>query len=209
MLSLSMQGLLFNFGTLFLGVNVFGLALGMGLLSLWGFCQPVLTYYLFFGKDIFKAFHYMLEKTLPFLGLSFENLISILILIVIIKVLIAVLIAVWSYSKSADTYDEMLVLKSRSVQVKPSDLSPLKGALLDLAKPIFLFSLFITGIFFCYTEDEKAQIIWALMRPLGIGFIFFYFSRTLTLEKWLLRLEQGRFRKFSLAAKEALKKIKS
>jgi hypothetical protein len=209
MLSLSMQGLLFNLGTLFFGVNIFGLSLGMGLLSLWGFCQPVLTYYLFFGKDIFKAFHYMLEKTLPFFGLSLENLISLLLFIVILKAVTAITIAIWSYSKASELYEEKLLSSTQSVHVKTNDLPPLKGALLDLTKPIFIFSLLITGVFLYFTEDKKAEMIWALMRPLGIGFIFFYFSRTLTLEKWLLRMEKGRFRNFSLAAKEALKKIKS
>jgi hypothetical protein len=46
------------------------------------------------------------------------------------------------------------------------------------------------------------------MRPIAVGFLFFYFSRTLTLDRWLERTRGGRFESFGYACQAALERIR-
>ncbi len=210
MLSLSMQGLLFNIGTFIFGETLFGLSVGMVLLSFWGFCQPVLTYYLFFGADLFRALEYMLEKSLPYHHLSVHDLTLLLIGLIIIKALLGVLLVFFARNRKGIAFQKRLEeIGLGKLQQGTHIRGPLFVLVLrDLFRPLFLASLLMTGLFLYFTESEKAEIFWMMMRPVGIAFIFFYFSRTVTLERWLSHLEGGRGRSFALAAKKALSKIK-
>lgn len=199
MLSLSMQGLLFNLGTLF-GVNPFGLSLGMILLSFWSFVQPVITYYLFFGDTIVDLAKFIYEKSLPYGG---EYL---LYGVIMAKALTAVILAMiaWKNKGHSLTQDKFLEHKPLPQKQGP----PLLLALKDLAHPLFLLSLLGTGIFLYFSHHSMSEIIWKLMRPLALGFIFFYFSRTLTLDKWLKKLHGGKWESFALGCEEALKNLR-
>lgn len=220
MLSLSMQGLLFNAGVLSLGINPVGLSFGMALLSLWSFIQPLVTYYLFFGDKLFSAAEYLYEKTLPYHNLKPENLLYIFLTLVVVKMILACTIGIiaWRirgkkiYGKN---YDEELIrlAREKGIQVgapkKENSGNVVWLAFKDLFRPIFLISLLMTGLFLWFSQSDHAQIGWYLLRPIAIGFIFFYISRTLTLDRWLIRMEKGRFRSFSLGCQSALAKIRS
>ncbi len=93
MLSLSAQGLLFFFGEFLLGSNLAGWMLGMALLGLWAFVQPLITYYLFFGGELFRALAYLLEKALPRIGLEPTQLWWIFGAVVGVKILAGVALA--------------------------------------------------------------------------------------------------------------------
>ncbi len=218
MLSLSMQGLLFNLGVISLGTNPVGLCFGMALLSLWAFVQPLITYYLFFGEKLFSAAEYLFEKTLPYHNLKPENLLYIFLALVISKMILACVLAILSWRIRGKTiygknYDEELIAiaKEKGVRLGESRVSPKNAAWLafkDLFRPLFLISLAMTGAFLYFSQSDHAQIGWYLLRPVAIGFIFFYVSRTLTIDRWLMRLEKGRFRSFSLGCQTALAKIR-
>jgi hypothetical protein len=207
MLSLSMQGLLFNLGTLIFGVNPFGLSVGMVLLSFWSFVQPLITYYLFFGDKIFNAAEFIYKKTLPFHGIEAQNLIWFFLGIVVLKAIFAVYLAIvaWRNQGMNQLQDR---LASISVSKKATLGHPAIMALKDLLKPVFLLSLIMTAIFLYFSQHKLAEIIWYLLRPVAIGFIFFYFSRTLTLDRWLLRLHGSRFEVFAKGCELALSKIR-
>src|SRR5688572_22233186 len=55
MLAISSQGLLFSLGCILLGPNFLGCLLGISLLSLWAFAQPILIAYVLFGSVLFQA----------------------------------------------------------------------------------------------------------------------------------------------------------
>lgn len=218
MLSLSMQGLLFNLGVAALGVNPVGLSFGMALLSLWTFIQPLITYYLFFGEKLFGAAEYLFNKTLPYHGLKAESLLFIFLGLVFLKMLLAIGLALYSWRVRGKTiygkdYDRelMRLAREKGIAVSTQELSSKKAAWLafkDLLRPLFLISLLMTGSFLYFSQSDHAQIGWYLLRPVAVGFIFFYVSRTLTIDRWLLRLEKGRFRSFSLGCQSALAKIR-
>lgn len=206
MLSLSMQGLLFVSG-LTLGINPVGLSVGMILLSFWSFVQPLVTYYIFFGEKLIDAAKFLYEKTLPFHGISPENLWWIFASIVLIKAIASVVLAIMAWkNQGEDSRQEKLVNFAKPKATVTG--SPLVLAMKDLLKPLFLISLATTAIFLFFSQHEWAQIIWYLMRPVAIGFIFFYISRTLTLDRWLLRLNGTRFEVFGKGCELALAKIR-
>jgi hypothetical protein len=206
MLSLSMQGLLFTFG-LGLGINPLGLSLGMALMSLWSFIQPLVTYYLFFGDKLIDSAKFIYAKTLPFLGLTEEALWWILSIVVMAKVFLGISLALVAWKKQGeDDHQERLTyyIKPKKTQHAP----PVILALKDLTRPLFVFSLGSTAIFLWFSQHPWAQILWYLMRPLAIGFIFFYISRTLTLDRWLMKLQGSRFEVFGKGCELALSRIR-
>ena len=206
MLSLSMQGLLFNIGTLF-GVNPFGLSLGMILLSFWSFVQPLVTYYLFFGKELYNAAEFLYQKTLPYHGIEVKNLFWVFTGVVTLKAIVAVVLALMAWkTKGESEYQDRFANYVVKKDIKTGH--PAILALKDLLKPVFLLSLAATTAFLYFSQHAFAEIIWYLMRPIAIAFIFFYFSRTLTLDRWLARLENGRFHTFAEGCKLALAKIR-
>ena len=183
MLSLSMQGLLFNFGIVIFGTNPFGLALGMALLSVWTFIQPLITYYLFFGKKLFTAAEYLFEKTLPYHGIKKEMLLWFFIGLIVAKMLIAITLSVIAWRTKGkgiygENYEAGLIKIARDKGAK-IDSSPSSQknivwlAVKDLLRPMFLISTAVTGFFLYISKQDYAQIVWYLMRPIAIGFIFF------------------------------------
>ncbi len=218
MLSLSMQGLLFGAGEGLFGVNMFGHALGMALLSLWTFLQPLITYYLFFGKELWEALNYLFEKTVPPTWLTLAQLGWILAGVVLLKVLAGVGLAIfaWRTRGNAAFQDKLLRLASeqgaRPVHDSgkpPSRWRALRLAAGDLCRPLFLSSLAVTAFFLFFSQHSNGERFWILLRPLAIGFLFFYFSRTLTLDRWLARLHGTRFEAFSRACQRALSELRN
>lgn len=213
MLSLSMQGLFFSVGTSLFGVNSVGLILGMIFLSLWSFIQPILTYYLFFGRNLLEAADYLFKKSLPFHGLDYSDLIIVFLIVIFLKLTFAVLLAVFAlrrlddnlYSKKIET--ELLKMAGQKKNTKKT--SPLWGAFKDLMRPLFLFSLAITGLFIYLSENNFGKTAWYLMRPIAVALIFFYISRTLTLDRYLIKLLGGPMDGFGKGCLMALNKVRT
>jgi hypothetical protein len=187
----------------------------MFLLSLWTFLQPLVTYYLFFGKELFAAFHYLFEKTVPYHGLQLSSLAWILAGIVFFKMLVAGVLALvaWRSGGKSEWQDRLLNL-AKERGVKPLEGKPARRgspailALRDMLHPLFLISLAATGFFLFFSQHDAGEKFWIMMRPLAIGFLFFYFSRTLTLDRWLSKLHGTRLEGFSRACQSALKQLR-
>lgn len=218
MLSLSMQGLLFNLGTVVLGTNPIGLCFGMALLSIWTFAQPLITYYFFFGEKLFSAAEYLYQKTLPYHNLKPENLIWIFAVLLVTKMFVACALAIIAWRRKdkslyVKNYEEEFhrLAKEKMNKAEPNApmANPVFLAIKDLFRPLFLVSLGMTALFLYFSNYDNSQIGWYLLRPIAIGFIFFYVSRTLTLDRWLIRMENGKLRSFSLGCQTALAKIRT
>jgi hypothetical protein len=222
MLSLSMQGLLFNLGIVIFGINPIGLCIGISLLSVWTFLQPLITYYLFFGKELFSAIEYLYDKTLPYHGLKPDALMWIFLGVVMAKMFAAIILAVIAWRTQGEGiygshYDEELIKLAKAKGIKFSNDEGLSTtakpaawlAIKDLFRPLFLISLVMTGLFLYFSQHDYAQIGWYLLRPVAIGFIFFYISRTMTIDKYLIKMQSGRLRGFSQACLAALARIRS
>ncbi|NOT79797.1 MAG: hypothetical protein HOP07_12455 [Bacteriovoracaceae bacterium] len=213
MLSLSMQGLLFSLGTSIFGVNSIGLIIGMIFLSLWSFVQPILTYYLFFGNNLLEAADFLFKKSLPFHGLEYSDLINIFLFVIILKLTLAVLLAIVALRRLDDNlYSQKIeteLLKMAQQKKSTQEISPLLGSVKDLMRPLFLCSLAITGLFIYLSENNFGKTAWYLMRPIAVGLVFFYVSRTLTLDRYLFKLLGGPLDGFGKGCLTALNKVRT
>ncbi len=217
LLSLCMQGLLFSTGEAIFGANLLGLSVGMALLSLWTFLQPLITYYLFFGAELWKALMYLFEKSVPYTGLSLEQLAWVLAVIVGLKMLAGVALAVfaWKTQGHAGFQDQLLRLAGEQGVSPleggeaPSRVKALRLAIGDLFRPLFLVSIAITAFFLYFSQHTQGERFWILLRPVAIGLLFFYFSRTLTLDRWLAGLHGTRGEAFARACQRALSELRA
>lgn len=184
MLAISAQGVLFSLGPVLLGINWFGLIVGMTLLCLWAFLQPLLIYLILYGKTLLDVAQYFFDQLQSIIVIQKETLLWILLSFVVLKIIVGiavVILAVKIPDAKLQNYITRLEvlgrekLEKRNAQTTGS--SPFRLALRDLFNPLFIVSLTLTAVFFFVTDQETTTIIWGLMRPLGIGFLLFYLVR--------------------------------
>jgi hypothetical protein len=209
MLAISAQGNLFGLGVLIFGNNFIGLSVGMLMLSLWAFIQPLMIYLLLFGKNLVFMAEYFIDKISRVTPVHEETLIGILVTIIMIKVVLGQVVLILSYYLSDQKfrlYEEKL-LKAR-VKSKGQQLSPLKGALKDILNPLFLFSLILLGLFFFYSKSPWSVTIWGLLRPLAGGFILFYLIRVFPIDWLSEKMKEGKFKNTGTALEKAILYLK-
>ncbi len=220
MLSLSMQGFLFNLGIIVGGKKLAGMMLGMALLSLWAFVQPIITYTLFFGTELFGALDYFYQKTLPYHFISKDDLFVLAMSLVFLKIIMGLILAVVADRSSSESiyssekmakFDKLyhvgqLALKNNN-QSENHFQSRWYLALKDLMNPLFIVSFLLTTLFLFITKPNDVALAWMVLRPLAVGYLFFYFSRSLTLERWLKNREKGALADFAQSSRIALDKM--
>jgi len=215
MLAISAQGALFNTGTLLLGGNVAGASLGGVLLSVWAFIHPVVIYYLIFGRTLIVAYTKLFKKCQAIFHFSSAQALHAIVLIVAAKAVLAVatvLLARWLPQSQVDRYQERVAGIARRSAAPVGSFEPparvpagaaARGALHDLLHPLFLISLGLTAVFFLWSENSHAALIWGLLRPLAIGFILFFGIRMLPVEPILDWMEVHGFSRFASALRFA------
>lgn len=208
MLSLSAQGLLFTLGELLFGSNLAGWMLGMVLLSLWTVVQQLGTYYVMFGPELVKAIRFVADKTFHAFGIGWTQIFWVFGVMIAVKALLGVALAfaAWRTQGESALQDRLLAMaESRGARASDERRgSSFWLAVRDLFRPLFLGSLAVTVFFLYFSEKDMANWIWVLLRPIAIGFFFFYLSRTLTLDRWLLKLHGTRGEEFAKACQRAL-----
>lgn len=212
MLALAMQGQLFFVGTLLLGHNIAGRLLGMALLCLWSFLQPVIIYLLLFGKDLKFMATYYLQKLQLFLPVTLENIASFFALLVACKILLGLILVCLVHLKKTQTLfsyqKKMLSLGRKGTKRQLHQGHTWQMALRDLTHPLFLFSMALSFIFFYFTKSHWPQRLWPILRALTLAYIMFYFSRSLNLQKIATKSSQGARSLFGKSLKVALEAIK-
>jgi hypothetical protein len=180
MISISMQGFLYMLGVLLFGSNLIAQMISMVLLSIWAFCQPLVTYFLMYGDDLPKALQYFFSK--------FPVTLSVLILIVSIKFILAALIPIINkyFSGVIQKYDEKL---DRVPEFKRDTETPaLRGTIRDMTRPFFILSVVLMICFFVLTGSSTAVVFWKTLRALAIAFLFFFLTRSSHFKKILMKL---------------------
>ena len=189
MLALVMQGLLFSIGIVLFGKKKFGQIVGMILLSTWAFIHPLITLLISFGpKQLENVVQFYTDKInvdYYFAGYAVFSVIAILFLM---KAICGLFIVQWidqSDEKKWASWQDHLISRSQKV-IGPSrnlksftqNSSPLKGALRDLLRPLFLFSFALTWIFLFVQKDSWTSFTWLALRPVAIAFVIFYLLRS-------------------------------
>lgn len=218
MLAISMQGILFNLGILLFGHTSAGRIFGASISSLWGFLQPLLIYYCIFGQALFHVFIKIEESFRNWVPMDIPSIWYLCILAVVTKVLASITITTISPKLSPSMmmqYTEKLSaakLSKKPVQNVQEKRSIRKTAVLaakDLCVWPFMACVLLSAISFLWVEGPSSSwIVWTVMRPVGIGFVFFFAMRMLPLEKVASWLEKNCFSGFGQAFRIALLKIR-
>ena len=191
MLAISMQGFLFSLGILILGNNIFGIILGISLLSLWAFAQPLLFAYLFFGEKLFLAIEKLWLDIAGKLSLSPEYGLKILLSFVILKVCLSWVVALigWKYPTwITEKYFTKIMkykdLTTKSIKNKKPQ-NAMSGALKDLLNPWMVLSLILTIAFMLLTEkSDYFQVFVYGLRVVAIAYIVFFILRAFP-KRWI------------------------
>lgn len=208
MLAIGMQGWLFTLGILFFGHSILGRLVGGILASYWAFAQPILLYGLIFGTGILTGSFKELSHLFP---ASERILLYCVGGLVFIKTLLVLAMAVKLPSSWVDKYFLKMARFTFSESKSPSSaaLSAWKGALKQIFKPLFLFSIGLTALLLFFAEGSYASLIWHLLRPLACGFLLFYGLRWIPLEKIIPRLTKNSSGLFGQALAIALNRIRN
>ncbi|MBP7845207.1 MAG: hypothetical protein KA116_10350 [Proteobacteria bacterium] len=214
MLAISVQGLLFSIGVYFFGVSLLGLILGMLLLSLWAFIQPLLFAWLIFGKTFFEGLLSIWTHFSESVGINSMSGFYLLGIFVALKLISAILVAILVWRGQLTKLDGMserisrlgeLVLLKKEASVK-KEQSPFYGALKDILSPLFIMGLLFSVFLAIYSQSTLVPMIWMALRPVAFGFLMFYFLRAFNTEK-LRNSVLMKFPKFGFILNGVLSKI--
>lgn len=192
MLAIAMQGQLFALGPLLLGTGPVGAALGVALLCLWGFLQPLLIYGLIFGSALVNVADFYLKLLNELYPISEQDLLAAVAGLVLFKIALGFIVALLAYrlpERHIEAYTRWALQRPLAPRAQSS--SPWRGALKDLLHPLFICSWLLTVIFFVFAQGAQASAIWVLLRPLAIGFLVFLGLRLLPLDAIVRRLQQS------------------
>lgn len=178
MISISMQGFLYMLGILSFGRGLFGQMLGMALLSVWAFIQPLITFFIIYGQDLTSAIAYFNEKQ--------GSLLAILYWVIAGKAIVAALVPLvlrFISDERIERYEDklanMTVAKKKRTQT---------SAWRELFRPMFLLSLALMITYFSLTGESAIAIFWKCLRALAIAFIIFYLARNPYVHKIFAKL---------------------
>ncbi len=189
MLAISVQGLLFSFGFVF-GRNIVGVSVGMILLSLWGFIQPLLFAYLVFGEKLFFALQKLWIGFAETFSIDYKYGAWLLVTVVISKLLIAVLVGIFVWRSKAE-FEIKYLTKIRNIKIASvgkKKLHPVIGAMKDSLSPWILISLILSVSFMWLNEHSSFFEIWIYsLRALALAWLCFWIIRSFPLA-WADRL---------------------
>lgn len=173
MISISMQGFLYMLGVLFLGAGLAGSMLGMALMSVWAFIQPLVTYFVIYGSDLASAIAYFSKKQ--------EGILEIIYWVIAAKAIVAASIPLLLHFVSNEKI-ERLEKKIASMSV-PNREKKQRGVLGELFSPGFVLSLALMISFFYISGDDAIVIFWKCLRALAIAFIIFFLAKNSCVHK--------------------------
>jgi hypothetical protein len=224
MLAIGMQGLLFNIGIFLFGHSAAGRVFGAAISSLWGFIQPLLIYYCIFGQALFHTFVKLEESFRSWIPMDIPSIWYVCVFVVITKVLISTtlaLLAPKTPEHAMELYAKNLaksnlvrskigkIHQSAATHVKPQLKNIAFLAIKDLCVLPFIACVLLSTVSFIWVEGAHASwLVLAMLRPIAIGFLFFFAIRMLPMEKVASWLERNHFTSLGQAFRIALTKVR-
>lgn len=207
MTSITVQGFLFAAGNCIFGFNWLGQTVGMLLLGLWAFFQPILTLYIIFGSDLLTAFMDNLGKLQKIFAVQDQTLWLLFFILIGVKCVLSVAVVILFRSKNENIVNEWIddlsqkskgsLTGHRPSLLDPADQESLSwfsrqatlGAIKDILKPFFIFSIVIMFLFFYSAGADWTTTLIGLLRPIAIGFLIFYIMRLNLVRPMLSKLK--------------------
>jgi hypothetical protein len=220
MLAISTQGFLFSLGSF---VSVY---LGMFLLCLWPFLQPILMYYFLFGQTLIKAVMSSYQKLNDFSSILANSLLGTYLLVVGLKILLG-LGLVWATRRSLklpffDFYLEK-ALAHKPVGRNFKSTNPFVIYFKTLFSIPFLISLGLVFLFFIYsgvgaetqgshaTQTEiqnQVAWIWIALRPFAVLFLLVFVLPYLPILRLTRSMRSVRVQSFLQILAETQKRLR-
>lgn len=212
MLAISVQGFLHGLGIMVFGPNLLGVLVGMALLSVWAYIQPLMIFYLMFGEDLIFMAEYYTKKLSRVFDFDPANVLYILLAVVTVKVILSQVVGLLAALVPDEWYRKwegtlLSKVNKRKISTDNQQGSPLKLALRDLFNPLFIATYSITLLFFFFVKSPFSSTIWIALRPLIVGFVLFYLVRLLPLDKILAGGNPSHFKSSLKRAVDYLKAL--
>lgn len=208
MFSIAMQGFLFwIFNSLF-RKNIVGQLLGGFFLALWSFIQPVVTYFLIYGFELVKVAEYYEKKLAQDFSFIHQSIMIGVLIVLFVKIIAALSLVIYSVRTKNEIRlinpERFQKLTNKTVDFKTSQ-NPLRAALKDMTRPVFLLSFALMILFVWQIEGPFSQKIWMGLRPLATAYLIFYVVRSpyVATKLFQLSLRSERFNKIYHKAKKA------
>ena len=218
MLAISVQGLLFNIGTLIFGINPLGVWLGTILLCLWSFIQPIGIYVFLFGKNLAFMAEYFLNKFSMLKNIDLDYIWTVVLILIGIKITLGTIVTVLIFTLEKEKYHQWQKTLIKNAQSKKANLSQqfmpqdfkhsVKHAFKDLLNPLFVSTWIFSLVFFLFVDSEHSQFIWAICRPIIIGFLLFLSIRLMPMDQLFSLLNKWGFNNFSKILQSSIDKLK-
>lgn len=196
MLVIIIQGALYTLGLLLFGNTLAGRIVGATLLSLWGFIQPLLVYYLIFDTPLYQAVVHVLHQLEPLFNLPFHTVITLLACLVVLKVVIAIGIVIVTPYIPQSKFEYYVATISKkistieSAQPKATLTIIARKAGRDLLSPWFLLCLGVTASFLYFVEASPHWFLLGIVRPAAAGFVCFFLFRWIPVDNWVAFLQR-------------------
>ena len=167
-----MQGFLYSLGTCLFGHTLLGRLVGAILCSFWAFFQHFFIYFVVLSSETLSSPYIPLQKITSVFGS-----------LLVAKAILAAAIVLAAPRASVSWFDKYIQKNRAFLPSMKRSASPLKGALRELSRPLFLGIVVLSGaIAFAMTKSWIACGL-AIARPLIIGFFLFFIMRLIPLEK--------------------------
>jgi hypothetical protein len=210
MLAIGAQGVLFNIGTLTFGRNLLGHFLGMSLLCLWSYIQPVLLYYFMYGHHLFDLGQFYLDK----INISGDFFIWAISALILLKISIGLSLVIVAHRMSEEDFNAVFsklfkmgqknrVKSQAPTSAQVSAQKALRNAAKDVFKPLFILSILLNAFFLISLKLNSDEYIWLLLRPIAIGFFLFFSVHWIPLERMIMG--HGRIARGLRAALQSLR----
>jgi hypothetical protein len=190
MLAIFVQSLLYAGGLQILGARRVGSAFGAMLLSMWGFIQPLMMAYVFFGETWFQAMSKVWNDFAHFLNIAPESGWTWVWTVVAMKALLAAALGWMAWGANAQ-FEECYFARMDhwfqvAIQKRPVTRRQWPvwlAAFFDLMNPLFILSLILCGIFL---QDQALVFV---VRTVIAGYAIFLALRLVPVS-WFEKLIQ-------------------
>jgi len=196
MLAISAQGCLFSVGTIILGTTIYGCILGSALSSSWGILQPLVLNAFIFGTALGKE---KLMATFNYFNLEISDFALLFGIAFIIKAIVAIILSFfcWRFQSNEQVLIHHTLIKlgargfSKEKQNRNNPLPLWEASLRELLRPLFLLPFTLTALFLFFSESSYVGFVWALLRVLTTGYLFFLAVRLFPLDRLIKKWGLG------------------
>ncbi|MDA8791762.1 AAA family ATPase [Bacteriovoracaceae bacterium] len=192
MISLFMQGLLFTIGVIIFGRNKLGHGIGLVLLSLWAFFQPILSYLIIFGIDFIPALDYAQTKINKF-GIDPKFIIFFILTVYFFKCITGIILLFTTQKWAEEKWGQLdAKIKKLGKHLPLKDkkcTNHFQSYVKELLNPFFILTMVFFVLLLTFQGLSMDEVMIRCLRPMAILTLLFFLRRSSLVKKILSWLE--------------------